>query len=177
MVSAALGEDPVGEFLVIVAGGPNLAEEVGRVDIAVVFEEIEVAAAAVHDIRVEFAAKFGAGLGDDAWEVGDIVERVAKGREFVVGQAFVTFLAFLNGVKIIAADGGDEQGRGGRRVLFVAEVLDEVEKLTGLVADFFEELEVPTGEPCVEIPLTILVARGAGVEEAKKLFVPSHGAR
>ncbi len=177
MVSAGLGGDPAGELLVIVSSGPDLAEEVGRVDIAVVFEEIEVTAAAVHQVWVEFAAEFGAGLGENAWEVGDVVERIAEGGESVSGEGFGAFLAVLDRVEIIAADGGDEQGRGGRRVLFVAEVLDEVEKLAGLVADLFEQLEVTTGEPRVVIALAILVARGAAVEEVEKLFVPSHGAR
>ena len=177
MVSAGLGGDPAGELLVIISGGPDLAQEVGRVDIAVVFEEIEVTAAAVHQVRVEFAAEFGAGLGEDAREVGDVVERVAEGGQLVTGEGFVAFFAFLDGVEIIASDGGDEQGRGGRGILFVAEVLDEVEKLAGLVTDFFEQLEVRAGEPRVVIALAILVARGAGVEEVDKLFVPGHGAR
>lgn len=177
MVSAGLGGDPAGELLVIISGCPDLAEEIGRVDIAVVFEEIEVTAAAVHDVRVEFAVEFGAGLGEDAREVGDVVERVAEGGKLVVGEGFLAFLAFLDGVEIIASDGGDEQGGGGRGILFVAEVLDEVEKLAGLVTDFLEQLEVRAGEPCLVIPLAILVARGAGVEEVEKLFVPSHGAR
>ena len=94
-----------------------------------------------------------------------------------MGEGFVAFLAFLDGVEIIASDGSDEQGRRWGWVLFVAEVLDEVEKLAGFVADFFEQLKVPIGEPCVVIALAILVARGAGVEEVEKLFVPSHAAR
>lgn len=177
MVSAGLGGDPAGELLVIISGGPDLAEEVGRVDIAVIFEEIEVAAAAVHQVRVEFAAEFGAGLGEDAWEVGDVVERIAEGWKLVAGEFFFAFLAFLDRVEIIAAHSGDEQGRGERGILFVAEVLDEVEKLAGLISDIFEQLEVCGGEPCVVIALAILVAHRAGLEEVEKLFVPSHGAR
>ena len=94
-----------------------------------------------------------------------------------MGEGFVAFLAFLDGVEIIAADGGDEQGCGGRGVLFVAEVLDEVEKLAGFAADFFEQLEVCGGEPRVVIALAFLVACDAGVEEVEKLFVPGHGAK
>ncbi len=94
-----------------------------------------------------------------------------------MGECFGAFLAFLDGVEIIAAHGGDEQGRGGRGVLFVAEVLNEVEKLASLVADFIEHLAVGIGEPCIVIALTIFVACGAGVEEVEKSFVPSHGSR
>lgn len=61
--------------------------------------------------------------------------------------------------------------------MFVAEVLDKVEELAGLVADFFEQLEVRTGEPRLIVAFTILVAHGAGVEEVQKLVVPSHGVR
>ncbi len=73
VVSADLSGDPSGDFLVIVAGCPDLAKEVGWVNVAVVFEKIEVAAAAVHDVGVEFAAEFGVCLGEDAGEVGDAV--------------------------------------------------------------------------------------------------------
>ncbi len=62
--------DELGDGGVVGAGGPDVAEEVGRVDVAVGEEEIAVAATAVHDVGVEFAAEFGASFGEDAGQVG-----------------------------------------------------------------------------------------------------------
>ena len=176
-ISASLGGDPGGDFLVIVASGPNLAEKVSGVDVAVVFEEIHVAAAAEHDVRVEFATKFGPRFGEDAREIGDVIERIAKGRQLVVGESFVAFLTFLDGVEIIATHGGDEQGGGGRGALFVAKVFDEVEKLAGFVADFFKQVKILAREPGFVIAFAFLIARGEKIEEVEKSVVPSHEVR
>ena len=94
-----------------------------------------------------------------------------------MSKGFVAFLAVLDGVEIVASHGGDEQGGGGRGALFVAEVLDKVEKLAGLVADFFEQMEVFAVEPSFIIALTLLVASDADFEEVEKMVVPSHGVR
>ncbi len=176
-ISASLGGYPSGDFLVIVASGPNLTEKVSGVDVAVIFEEIHVAAAAEHDVRVEFTTEFGPRFGEDARKVGDVIERIAKGREFVVGEGFVALLAFLDGMEIIAAHGCDEQGGGEGGALFVAEIFDEVEKLAGFVADFFKQLQILACEPVFVIAFAFLIACGASVEEVEKSVVPSHEVR
>ena len=50
---------------VLFTGGPDLAEEIGGRDAAVLVEEIAVATATEHDVRIEFAAEFGAGFAQD----------------------------------------------------------------------------------------------------------------
>ena len=66
-------------------------------------EELPVAAATEHQVRVEFAAELGAGFGQDAWQVGDAGEFVAEGGQFVAGEPAPAGNAFLDGEKIIAA--------------------------------------------------------------------------
>ena len=51
------GFDPCEHFRVVVAGGPEVAEEIGGVDVAVFREEPAIAAATEHQVRVEFPAE------------------------------------------------------------------------------------------------------------------------
>lgn len=134
--------NPGGEFLVVITGGPDLAQEVRRVDVSMVFEETAVAAAAEHQIRIEFAADFAAGLGEDAWQVGHAFQFVAEGRDVVAGEDLIAGRTFLHGPEMIAADGGDDQGRCGRGFAVLAEILDEIEKFAGFVADADKKRQV-----------------------------------
>lgn len=128
--------------VIVFAGGPDVAEEVGGGDVTVFAEEFAVAAAAEHDVGVEFAAEFGAGLGDDAREVGEVAEGVAEGGE-VGGSDFEGGgLAVLFDEEVIAAGGGDEEGGGAGGLAFVSKVFNEVKEFAGFVTDGGEEGEV-----------------------------------
>ena len=46
-----------------------MAKEIGGVYAAVFREEIPVAAAAIHEVGIEFATEFRAGFHKDAWQI------------------------------------------------------------------------------------------------------------
>jgi hypothetical protein len=46
-----------------------MTKEIGWVDVAVVSQEFAITATAIHNVRIEFATQFGAGLGQNAGEV------------------------------------------------------------------------------------------------------------
>lgn len=173
-ISAYIGGDPIGDGLVVVVGGPDAAEEVGGVDVAVGGEELAVATAAVHQVGVEFAAEFGAGFGEDAWEVGDAVEFVAEGGDVVAGEKARGGGSFGVNDEIIAADGGYEQCGRGRWCTVLAEVFDEIEELAGFVSDGGEEGEVSVRIIGFEVAVSALIESGAVVEEVEEFFVPGH---
>lgn len=156
--------DVVGDGLVVVPGGPDVAQEVGGVDVAVSGEEGSVAATAEHQIGIEFAAKFGAGFGDDAGEVGEAVEFLAAVRN-VTGPDFdIAENPVLFGMEVIPTGGGDEEGGGLGGYSLVDEILDEIEEFTGFVADGFEELEVLVAVVATEIAVSALVGFDTAAE-------------
>lgn len=174
LASAHLIFKPSGEFPVVICGGPNLAEEVRGVDVAVFLEEIPVAAAAEHEIGIKFAAKFGTGFGEDPRQVGHAREFVAKRRDLVAGESLVAGGGVLRDQEIITADRSNQQGGGGRRLTVFAEILDEIEKLAGLVSDLDEEREVCRCVVGFKIHVSALICGHAAIEEREKGVVPVH---
>jgi len=67
---------------VVAVGGPDVAKEVGGVEVAVIAEEFSVAATAEHEVGFVF------GFFDDAGEVGQVAQGIAEGGE-VGGGDFV----------------------------------------------------------------------------------------
>ena len=57
--------------------------------------EISVSPAAIHEVRMQFAAQFGLGLFDDAGEPGNSLELGFAQRELVCRKNAGTWLAFL----------------------------------------------------------------------------------
>jgi hypothetical protein len=166
--------------MVVVAGGPEVAEEIGKVDLAVAGEEGSVAAATEHEVGVEFAAEFGAAFGEDAGEVAHAGEFLAESRDFVAGEDAIAFPAVLDRQEVVAADGGDEECGGGGGFVFLAEVFDEIEKFARLAADAFKEAEVAGLIEAGEFALSKLAGRAlidldAAIEEGEEGFVPGHG--
>lgn len=166
--------DPGGDFPIIISSRPQLAKEVRRVDIAVLLQEIPVAAAAEHQIGVKLAAELGAAFGEDARQIGDSLQFVAKGRDVVSGEDPVADASFLDDQEIIAADCCDEQGAGGRGYASFAEILHEIEKLARLMADSVEKREISGAVVGFIIPVPALVSGHAVIEESEKCVVPEH---
>jgi len=167
--------DPGPEFFGILIAGPDVPEEIGGRNIAVICEEIPIAPAAEHQVRIEFAAEFGLGLGVDAWKIRHSIEFLAEGGDVIAGEPASAGNAFLDRVKIIPAGAGDKQGGGGAGCAFLGEILNEIEKFTGLAADAGEECEVGSGVIVFEIVIARLISGGAAFEEGEKLIVPGHG--
>ena len=91
-------------------GLPDELQEVRRVDVSVLAQEVAILGAAVHDVGREGAEEFGGRFADDARQVCDLVEVLGLGRE--IGGAHGCCLApvaALSRQEEIAAHGGNEQ--------------------------------------------------------------------
>ncbi len=165
---------PSGQFFGFVADGPDVAEEIGGVDVAIFLKEIAISTAAEHQIGIKLAPELRFCFLQDSWEIGNSFEFLAKTGNVVTGEDLVAFFAFLKGQEIVASDGGDQQGGGGARFAFFGEVFDEIEKLAWLVADRFEKFDVFAGI----VVFKIRVSRAIGFEGAGEKFgeavVPGH---
>ncbi len=111
-------------------------------DITVSSEEFPVAAAAIHDVRVELSFELGSCFLKNAREVIKPVKGVAKGGEVEAVDLMGAELAILNGEQIVSANSCDEKGCGLARESFVSEVFYEVKELAWLIADGLQEAEV-----------------------------------
>ena len=65
-----LGTDVLDDAGVIVSGCPDVAEEIGWVDVAMITQELTVATAAIHDVGIELAFELGTSFGKNTGEVG-----------------------------------------------------------------------------------------------------------
>lgn len=166
--------DEVGNGLVIVLGCPDVAKEVGGIDVAMPCQKGAISTAAEHEVGIELPAKFGPGLGDDAGEVSEAIELFAAFWNIVVVDFTITVDAVLFGVEIVTSGRCDEQRGGLGGGAFIDKVLDEIEELAGLVADGFEEFEVFVAVVAAEVAVSGLVGVDAAAEESEKLVVPSH---
>ena len=82
-------------------------------DVAVVTEEFTVAAAAEHDVWIEFAKEFGSGFGEDTGEIGFMPSRVSpKVGKVIIADLVFAENTFLLDQQIIASYRGYQQGGG-----------------------------------------------------------------
>jgi len=165
---------PIGNFLIIIPGSPYVTEEIGGFDISVFGKEIPVAAAAEHDIGIEFATEFATGFGKDTGKVGDFPEFFPESREIVTGDGFFTDDPALFDEEIVAACCCNQKGGGWGWLAFIDVVFDEIEKLAGFVADAFDEAKFLWGVVRVVIEVARLIGVGAAGEEFHECIVPRH---
>jgi len=137
-------------------------------------EELTVAAATEHKVRVKFAAELGAGLCQDPGKIGEIPKGISKAGKVLPGDFLFAESASLHDLQVVTANGSDEQGRAWRGVLFVHVILDKIKKLTRLVANLAEKLEIILVVVILKFGIATPVTFDTAVEQFNELFVPSH---
>ena len=156
----------------VALGVPNLAEELGGIEVVGV-EKLAVAAAAIHQVGGHFTAELGLGLGDQAGQPDDAFDQGLLGREFGHVDGVGGWFAVLFLEKIVAADDGDAESRGQGGLAAPGEVFDEIEKLLFRVADRLEEGLSSGIDQAVGFLMALVVFFNGFVEEGREFGFPS----
>jgi len=133
--------DKADDPLLVVTGGPDVAEEISRVK-GVIPEELAIASTAIHEVRIKFTPELGAGFGQDPWQIGNIPEGVSEGWEIIPGDFYLAECPALDRLKVVTTDGSNEKGSAWSRGLLIDIVLHKVEEFAGLIANFPQKPEI-----------------------------------
>jgi len=152
-----------------------MTKKVGGVNIAVISQEFAITAAAIHDIRIEFATQFGTGLGQNTREVVAAVKCITKSRQITRADLVLAENTFLHGKEIITSYGGYKERSRFTRGAFVDKILYKVEHLTGFAADRLEECDIIWPVIGVIVMITAAILFYAVAEQVEKLIIPCHG--
>ena len=95
-------------------------------------EELTVATAAEHKVRIKLAAELGAGLCQDPGKIGEIPKGISKAGKVLPGNLLFAESASLHDLQVVTTNGSDEQGRAWRGILFVHVILDKIKEFPRL---------------------------------------------